>query len=140
MSGLSTTPRQLLLFCLYVHWRSYRNAVTHKRNNNSKNQGRSPNVTKVSYHTLTNCSYRKEFAPVGGKFFPIREVPILKREVMPDSVVSLLYAYLLIVLATPLTFMVQLIYSFGLKCPALDQSAGWSISRNHLILSSFCLF
>ena len=38
-------------------------------NKNSNNQGRSPNVVKVIFHTIRNC-----------KFFPLRVVPILKRD------------------------------------------------------------
>ena len=49
------------------------------RNKNSSNQESSPNVVKVIFHTLRNSSKKKEFAPSGGKFFPLREVPILKR-------------------------------------------------------------
>ena len=49
-------------------------------NKNSNNQGRSPNVVKVIFHTIRNCSLRKEFAPSGSKFFPLRVVPILKRD------------------------------------------------------------
>ena len=30
--------------------------VTHMRNKNSNNQGRSPNVVKVIFHTIRNCS------------------------------------------------------------------------------------
>ena len=37
-----------------------------------------PNVVKVIFHTLRNCSESKEFAPSGSKFFPLREVPIWK--------------------------------------------------------------
>ena len=39
-----------------VHWRSSHYAVTHMRNVNSNNQGRSPNVVKVIFHTIRNCS------------------------------------------------------------------------------------
>ena len=31
-------------------------AVTHVRNKNSNIQGKSPNVVKVIYHTIRNCS------------------------------------------------------------------------------------
>ena len=51
---------------------------THVRNKNSNTQESSPNVVKVIFHYLGNCSYRKEYAPSGSKFFPLREVPILK--------------------------------------------------------------
>ena len=42
----------------------------HVRNKNSNIQGRSLNVIKVIYHTIRNGS--------GSKFFPLREVFILK--------------------------------------------------------------
>ena len=38
------------------HWRSSHYAVTHIRNKNSNFQGRSPNVVKVIFHTIRNCS------------------------------------------------------------------------------------
>ena len=37
-------------------------------------------MVKVISHATRNCSNRKEFAPIGSKFFPFREVPILKRD------------------------------------------------------------
>ena len=49
------------------------------RNKNSNIQQRSPYVEKVIFHTIRYCSYRKEFAPSGSKFFPLRVVPILKK-------------------------------------------------------------
>ena len=61
------------------HWRSPHYAVTHMLNKNSNIHGMSPNVVKVIYHTTRDCSERKELAPSGSKFFPLREVPILKR-------------------------------------------------------------
>ena len=63
---------------VFSHWRSSHYAVTHVRNKNSNIQGRSPNVVKVTFHVIRNCSYRKEFAPSGSKFFPLREVSIMK--------------------------------------------------------------
>ena len=54
-------------------------------NKNSNTQGSSPNVVKVIHHTLRNCSYRKEFAPSGSKFLPLREISILKREVIVEA-------------------------------------------------------
>ena len=50
--------------------------VTHVHNKNSNIQGRPLNVIKVIFHTITNCSLRKEFAPSGSIFFPLREVSI----------------------------------------------------------------
>ena len=44
----------------------------HVYNKNSNNQGRSPNVVKVIFQTIRNCS--------GSEFFPLRVVPILKRD------------------------------------------------------------
>ena len=55
------------------------------RNKNSDIQGRSPNVIKVISHTLWNCSYRKDFAPSVSKFFPLREVTILKGDAIEDN-------------------------------------------------------
>ena len=49
-------------------------------NKNSNIQERSPNVVKVNFLAIRNCSKRKEFAPSGSKFFPLREVPILKKD------------------------------------------------------------
>ena len=42
-------------------------------------------MVKVIYHTTKNCSERKEFAPSGSKFFPLREVPILKRDTIEEN-------------------------------------------------------
>ena len=65
----------------------------HMRNKNSDTQGSSPNVVKVIFYTLKNCSKREEFAPSGSIFYPLSEVPILKRgiivELLLDAVVSL---------------------------------------------------
>ena len=38
------------------HGRSSHYAVTHMRNKNSNIQGRSPNVVKMIFHTIRNCS------------------------------------------------------------------------------------
>ena len=59
--------------------------VMHVRNKNSNIQGRSLNALKAILHTIKNCSERKEFAPSGSKFFPLREVPILKRDVIEEN-------------------------------------------------------
>ena len=60
--------------------------ITHPTcNTNSNIQGWSLNVVKVIFHTLRNCSHRKEFAPSGSKFFPLREVPILKRGAIEEN-------------------------------------------------------
>ena len=40
-------------------------------------KGGHPNVVKVIFHAIRNCSKRKEFGSSGGKFFPLREVSIL---------------------------------------------------------------
>ena len=42
-------------------------------------------MVKVIFHTISNCSERKEFPPSGSKFFPFREVPILKRDAIEDN-------------------------------------------------------
>ena len=39
-----------------THWRSSHYAVTHMCNKNSNIQGRSPNVVKVFFYTIRNCS------------------------------------------------------------------------------------
>ena len=39
-----------------MHWRSSHYAVTHVHNKNSNIQGRLPNVVKVIFHTIRNCS------------------------------------------------------------------------------------
>ena len=59
--------------------------VTHVCDKNSNTQGSSPNVVKMIFHTLSNWSKRKEFPPSGSKFFPLREVPILKRDVSEET-------------------------------------------------------
>ena len=50
------------------------------------------------FNAIRKCSKGKEFAPSGSKFFPIREVPIMKRDVIEksllDPVVSLCCAKL----------------------------------------------
>ena len=43
------------------------------------------NHVKVIYHTIRNCSQRKEFAPSGSKLFPLRAVPILKRDAVEEN-------------------------------------------------------
>ena len=37
-------------------------------------------MVKVIFHAIRNCSKRKEFAPSGSIFFPLREVLIMKRD------------------------------------------------------------
>ena len=58
---------------------------THVCNKNSNTQGNSPRVVKEIFHTLTNNSKRKELAPSGSKFFSLREVPTLKRDVLVEN-------------------------------------------------------
>ena len=60
-------------------------SIKHIRNKISNTHGWSPNVVKMIFHTLMNCFNRKEFAPYGSKFFPFREVPILKRDVILEN-------------------------------------------------------
>ena len=67
------------------HWHSSYYAVTHLRNKNSNIQGRSPYVVKVIFHTIKNCSYRKDFAPYESKFFPLRDVLIWKRGAIEEN-------------------------------------------------------
>ena len=75
------------------HWSSSNYAVTHVRNKDNNIQGRPPNVGKVIFHTIRNCSYRKEFAPYGSKFFPLKNSHYENgrnlRESLLDPVVSL---------------------------------------------------
>ena len=40
----------------HEHWRSSRYTVTHVRIKNSNIQGRSPNVVKVIFNIIRNCS------------------------------------------------------------------------------------
>ena len=42
-------------------------------------------MVKVIFHTIRNFSKRKEFAPSGSKFFPLREVPILKKNAIEKN-------------------------------------------------------
>ena len=37
------------------------------------------------WYTIWNYSERKKFAPSGSKFFPLRDVPILKREAIEEN-------------------------------------------------------
>ena len=54
--------------------------VTHMRNKNSDIQGRSFNVLNCDFPYYRELLiFRKEFAPSGSKFYPLREVPILKK-------------------------------------------------------------
>ena len=50
-------------------------------------------MVKVIFHAIRDCSLSKEYAPSGSKFFPFREVLIMKRdsneESLLDQVVSL---------------------------------------------------
>ena len=77
-NGLPTNPRH----CdkKTEHRRSSHYAITHVRNKDNNIQGRSPHLVKVIFHTIRNCSQRKEFASSESKYFPLREVPILKRD------------------------------------------------------------
>ena len=42
-------------------------------------------MVKVIFRTLWNCSLRKEFASSWSKFFPLREVPMLKRDAIVEN-------------------------------------------------------
>ena len=58
-------------------------------------QKKSQKVKIVLRHTLSACSERKEFTPGGCKFFPVREVTILKRDGIYVTEVSIGCAFLL---------------------------------------------
>ena len=73
------------LVCVFIIGVAHIMQVTHMGNKNSNIQGRSLNVIKETYHTIRNCSQRKELAPSGSKFFPLREVPILKRDAVEEN-------------------------------------------------------
>ena len=60
----------------------------HMHNKNSNNQGRSPNMVKVIFHAIRNSSKRQEFAPSGSKFFPLGDVPIMKRNAIEESLLD----------------------------------------------------
>ena len=42
-------------------------------------------MVNVIFHIIRNFSLRKEFAPSGSKFFPLINVPILKREAIEEN-------------------------------------------------------
>ena len=42
-------------------------------------------VRVVFFQTRRNCSYRKEFTPSGIKFFPLREVAVVKRGAIEEN-------------------------------------------------------
>ena len=75
-----------LFISIYLR-RSFHYAVTHVRNENSNIQGMTPYAVKVSFHTIRNSSKRREFAPEfsGSEIFPLREVPILKRDAIEEN-------------------------------------------------------
>ena len=83
-----TNTMNCALHVAAIHWRSAITHYMHVRDKNSKTQGISANVVKVFFHTLRNCSSRKEFAPSGSKLFSLREVPILKRDYCRESVLE----------------------------------------------------
>ena len=68
-----------------LHWRSSHYAVTNVHNKNSNIQGKSQNVVKVIFNTIRDCFSRKEIAPSGSKFFPLKEVSILKRDAIEEN-------------------------------------------------------
>ena len=39
----------------------------------------------VFFYTIRDCSERKELAPRGSKFFPFRDVPILKKDTIDEN-------------------------------------------------------
>ena len=72
-----------------MHVRRSHYAITHVCNTNNNIQERSQNVVKVIFHTIRNCSLRKEFAPSGSKFFLLREVPIMKMDAIEENYCSI---------------------------------------------------
>ena len=83
-SSESGTSNPLIL--ISSHWRSSHYPVSYVYNNKNSNiQGRSLYVVKVIFHSIRNCSWRKEIAPSGSYFFPLREVPILKRDANEEN-------------------------------------------------------
>ena len=42
-------------------------------------------MVKVIFHAIGNCTLRKEFAPSGNKFFPLKEVPVMKRDAIEEN-------------------------------------------------------
>ena len=87
LAGIYFGLKLYLLFYFYYgyHWRSSHYAITLMLNKNSNIQGRSPKVVKVIFHTIRNCSKRKEFAPSGSKFFSLREAPIMKNDAIEEN-------------------------------------------------------
>ena len=66
-----------------IHWHSSHYAVTHVRNKNSNIQGRLPNVVSdFQYHKELIL---KERICSGSEFFPLRKVPILKRDAIEEN-------------------------------------------------------
>ena len=57
----------------------------HVLNKNSNIQGRSSDVVEVIFHLIKKCSLMKEFASSGSIFFPLREVPTLKRDAIEEK-------------------------------------------------------
>ena len=44
-------------------------------------------MVKIIFHTLKGTALkRKKIAPSGSEFFPLREVPILKRDVIVENI------------------------------------------------------
>ena len=42
-------------------------------------------MVKVIFHSIRNYSLRKDFAPSGSEYFPLREVLILKRDTIDEK-------------------------------------------------------
>ena len=87
-------------------------------------QGRSPNVIKMNFHTIRNCSKRKEFAPSGSKFFPLRKVHILKRNAIEENHCLIQWSpfgvriFFFSIVATPLLCCVLTLSSFSTDRPS----------------------
>ena len=67
------------------HWRSTRYTVTHVRNKNSHIQDRSPNEINVISIPKGTVLKGKNSLPLGAKSFPVRDVPIWKRDAIEEN-------------------------------------------------------
>ena len=55
-TNYETYAKVLLIYPYIPYWSSSHYAVTHVHNKTSNIQGSSPNVVKVNFHTIRNCS------------------------------------------------------------------------------------
>ena len=42
-------------------------------------------MINMIFNAIKNCFLKKEFAPSGSKFFPLREVPIMKKDAIEGN-------------------------------------------------------